>query len=89
MGIKEHTAPPLDLNLYPNPASSSLYIDFATSQKNVTIEVFDMLGNLIQGFQYNELGKYAVLLINTLQSGVYLVKIQSADGFVNRKFIKE
>ncbi len=89
VGIKQNAAPQLDLQLYPNPANTNVYVEFATAQKNVTIEVFDMLGNLIQGLQYNELGKYAIIPVNNLQSGVYMVKIQSAAGFVNRKFIKE
>jgi hypothetical protein len=89
VGIKQNVAPQLDLQLYPNPANTDVYVEFAASQKNVTIEVFDMLGNLVQGLQYNELGKYAIIPVSTLQIGVYLVKIQSAEGFVNRKFIKE
>ncbi len=89
VGIKQNAAPQLNLTLYPNPANTNVYVEFATAQKNVTIEVFDMLGNLVQGLQYNELGKYAIIPVNTLQNGVYLVKIQSAEGFVNRKFIKE
>jgi hypothetical protein len=89
VGIKQNSIPQLDLKLYPNPANSNVYVEFAANQKNVTIEVFDMLGNLVQGLQYSELGKYAIIPVNNLQSGVYLVKIQSAEGFVNRKFIKE
>jgi hypothetical protein len=89
VGIVKNAAPQLNLSLYPNPANTNVYVEFATEQKNVTIEVFDMLGNLVQGLQYNELGKYAIIPVSVLQSGVYLVKIQSAEGAANKKFIKE
>ncbi|HKC67743.1 MAG TPA: T9SS type A sorting domain-containing protein, partial [Bacteroidia bacterium] len=89
VGIKQNAAPQLNLSLYPNPANTTVYVEFAEVQKNVTIEVFDMLGNLVQGLQYNELNKYAVIPVSMLQSGVYMVKIQSAEGTANRKFIKE
>jgi len=89
VGIKKNTAPQLDLNLYPNPTTNNVYVGFTTAQKNVTIEVFDMLGNLVQGLQYNDFTKYALIPVSTLQSGVYLVKIQTAEGTANKKFIKE
>jgi len=89
VGIKKNATPQLDLTLYPNPANTNVYVEFAAAQKNVTIEVFDMLGNLVQGLQYNELGKYAIIPVSVLQSGVYMVKIQSAEGTANKKFIKE
>jgi hypothetical protein len=89
VGIKKNTMPQLDLNLYPNPANMNVYVEFTNMQKNVTIEVFDMLGNVVQGLQYNELSKYAIIPVSELQSGVYMVKIQSAEGTANKKFIKQ
>ncbi|HXU26669.1 MAG TPA: T9SS type A sorting domain-containing protein [Bacteroidia bacterium] len=89
VGLKKNAVPQLDLNLYPNPANTNVYVEFTAAQKNVTIEVFDMLGNLVQGLQYNELGKYAIVPVSTLQSGVYMVKIQSAEGTATKKFIKQ
>ena len=89
VGIQKNAMPQLNLSLYPNPANTNVYVEFAGAQKNVTIEVFDMLGNIVQGLQYNELGKYAIIPVSVLQSGVYLVKIQTAEGTANKKFIKE
>ena len=89
LGIQSITAPVLDLKLYPNPSSTFVYLEFASAQKNVNIEVFDMLGNLVLGLQYNDLSNYASIPVAALTSGVYLVKIQSANGTANKKFIKE
>ena len=89
VGIKQNTLPQLDVKLYPNPANNNIYIEFATNQKNITIEVFDMLGKLIHGFQYNEESKYNVIPVNDLQSGVYIIKVKSNEGYTVKKFIKE
>ena len=89
LGIKQNNVQSIDVQLYPNPASTNVYIAFASLQKAVTIELFDILGNLISGSQYSELDKYASIPVASLQSGVYLVKIQSAEGFTTKKFVKE
>jgi hypothetical protein len=89
LGIKQNNIQSIDVKLYPNPTSSTVYIEFDSQQKEVTIELFDILGNLISGTQYHQLDKYATLPVASLQSGVYLVKIQSAEGFSTKKFIKE
>jgi hypothetical protein len=86
--IKKNIVPELSLNLYPNPASTTVYIEFNQTQKNVTIEVYDILGNTVSGYTYNQLDKYAAIPVNTLQNGVYMIKIQSADGTAYKKFIK-
>ena len=89
VGIKQNITPQLNLKLYPNPANTNVYIELGTSQKNVTIEIFDMLGGLVRGYQYAELDKYATIPVSDLQSGVYMVKVKSADGFAITKFVKE
>ena len=89
LGIKQNNLQSIDVQLYPNPANSNVYIEFTSVQKEVTIELFDILGNLISGSQYNELNKYATIPVASLQSGVYLVKIQTAEGFTTKKLVKE
>lgn len=89
VGIKQNAMPQLDVKLYPNPANNNMYIEFADMQKNVTIEVFDMLGKLVTGFQYNDGNKYAIIPVADLQSGVYIIKIKSTEGYSVKKFIKE
>ena len=89
LGIKQNNLQTIDVQLYPNPANNNVYIEFTASQKAVTIEVFNLLGNLISGAQYSELNKYATIPVAALQSGVYLIKIQTAEGFTTKKFVKE
>jgi hypothetical protein len=89
LGIKQNNLQSIDVQLYPNPANTNVHIAFVTSQKTITIELFDVLSNLISGAQYNELDKYATIPVASLQSGVYLIKIQTAEGFTTKKFVKE
>ncbi|HTA62385.1 MAG TPA: T9SS type A sorting domain-containing protein [Bacteroidia bacterium] len=89
VGIKQNTMPQLDVKLYPNPANSNVYIEFTETQKNVTIEVFDILGNLVRGFQYNDANKYSIIPVADLQAGIYILKIKSTEGYSIKKLIKE
>jgi hypothetical protein len=90
LGIKENNvAPSLDFKLYPNPANSVVYITFDNPQNKATIEVYDMLGKVVRGFQYNDLVQYVTIPVSDLQSGVYMVKIQTEEGLSVKKFVKE
>ncbi len=90
LGIKENNAAlSLDFKLYPNPANNVVYIEFEKPLNKVTIEVYDMLGKIVRGFQYNDLVKYASIPVSDLQSGVYMVKIQTEEGPSIKKFVKE
>jgi hypothetical protein len=89
LGIQQNNAPSLNIKLYPNPANTTVYIEFPNAQRNVTIEVFDMLGKVVRGFQYTELDKYATIPVSDLPSSVYTVKITSASGLAITKFVKE
>ena len=89
VGIKQNTLSQLDVKLYPNPANNNMYLEFGVSQKNVTIEIYDMLGKLVKGFQYNDESIYSVIPVNDLQSGIYIIKIKSNEGYTVKKFIKE
>jgi len=91
LGIKENTnvAQSLNFNLYPNPANSLVYITFDAPQNKATIEVYDMLGKVIRGLQYNDLVQYISIPVSDLQSGVYMVKIQTQEGLAVKKFVKE
>ena len=90
LGIKENNvAQSLNFNLYPNPANSMVTITFDTPQNKATIEVYDMLGNVITGLKYNDMVQYVTIPVSALQSGVYVVRIQTQEGSSVRKFVKE
>ena len=90
LGIEQVKATQLlNANLYPNPANNTVYISFDIPQSKATIEVYDMLGNLITGLKYNDSVQYISIPVSNLQSGVYMVKIQTQEGASIKKFVKE
>ncbi|MBS1646819.1 MAG: T9SS type A sorting domain-containing protein [Bacteroidetes bacterium] len=89
VGIQKIKEPSLSLTVYPNPASTNLYVHFSEPQQNATIEVFDMLGNVVGGYQYPQLNGYAVLPVSSLASGVYFIRAKSNQGIYSQKFVKE
>ena len=69
------------LQIFPNPAHNQLNI--RTANQITGVSFFDMLGKRI--FK----GTSKVIDIETLETGVYVIEIQTTAGTVFRKFIKQ
>ncbi|WP_423779047.1 T9SS type A sorting domain-containing protein [Bizionia echini] len=69
------------LKLYPNPSSEFLQI--SGLQQNVNYSILDFQGKLMQ---YGTLIPQENIPINSLQSGLYFLRI---DSGLNFKFIKK
>lgn len=63
-----------NLEVYPNPASSVLHINYAHDVKNVSIT--DMNGQLVLEDTMN----LSSIDVSSLQEGIYLVRVQSQSG---------
>ncbi len=79
---------------YPNPATADIInVDFTLpGTSDITMQVYDFTGKLMSTSLFdNQLeGKNTVTLsIATLQTGMYVVALQSDFGTVTRKFIVE
>lgn len=70
------------ITLYPNPTSD--FLNIKTSQKISKIEIYDMSGKLIKSERLKE----EKINVQSLLKGNYLLKIQTENGVVNSKFIK-
>lgn len=64
----------LEIKVYPNPAKNNLYFEFEESQKDVSIELFDLSGKMQQKTVGVNTSKLKVTRGN-LVSGMYLFKI--------------
>jgi len=64
--------------LYPNPASSSVTVHFS-APVTATISVTDMTGQEMKQTQIAN-GTDKTIAINDLASGLYLVRIETANG---------
>lgn len=68
--------------MYPNPTSD--FLNIKSDQKISKIEIYDMSGKLVQTSKMNN----ERVSVSKLPKGNYLLKIQTENGVVNSKFIK-
>ncbi|MCB0807076.1 MAG: T9SS type A sorting domain-containing protein, partial [Bacteroidales bacterium] len=67
-----------DLTIYPNPASGSFTIELSSDFKlQLTIEIWDLTGTLIQSIRYDET---ITRISEKLSPGIYFVNARTADS---------
>jgi hypothetical protein len=66
-------------SVYPNPASTSLTLEYAATFKNGTINIIDAAGKRVMYKNVIEINK-TTLDVSSLQSGVYVVEISNEKG---------
>ena len=78
-----------DIQIYPNPAEEIINIKFGNNlQTKMPIEVFDSLGKQVLSIDSSEIQNGSLTKnINSLQSGIYLVKVQLENTTVTKKII--
>ena len=73
------------VNLYPNPVHKFLIVKSDIVFDN--IEIFDFLGKLMSSNQ--ETGNEIKLDISSYPSGIYFIRLNTDQGFIVKKIIKE
>lgn len=89
LGITTYVALNDDFNVYPNPTSNSVVVDFSNSRNNYLgneVEVFNTVGQLIYHSKINA-NKISIDLGNYTE-GVYILSIKIDGVRVNKKIIK-
>ncbi|PKL85022.1 MAG: hypothetical protein CVV22_10240 [Ignavibacteriae bacterium HGW-Ignavibacteriae-1] len=85
------------LNVFPNPAISSINIEFDTQvDGDLLIEVYDVLGNKVKTIleNYMQSGYYNSYWDgldesgNPTPTGIYFIKVKSPNGILNTKIVK-
>jgi hypothetical protein len=71
-----------DFNIYPNPADD--YLSIGGLNENADVAIFDLTGKLI----YNSELCNSQIDVSNFQSGIYMMKIETAKGVVTKKFVK-
>ncbi|MEO9853378.1 MAG: GEVED domain-containing protein [Reichenbachiella sp.] len=79
--------------LYPNPASSTLNVQFNNLSimdgTNVVITIYDVSGKIVQGLNSRVSMTSAQFDIEKLQTGAYFINIQNEHAVERKTFIKE
>ena len=73
-----------DLTIFPNPTNGPLHIQANTNIEKVS--VFDISGRLVKALEIDK--EEASLDINSLNNGIYFIKIWIGQNYISRKIIK-
>ncbi|WP_338358820.1 S8 family serine peptidase [Yeosuana marina] len=76
----------LDLKIYPNPARSMIYFDLPSTETELTIQLYTILGKHVNDFYVNHTNKG--IDISHLSTGMYIAKFQSKGVSKSFKIIK-
>jgi len=73
--------------IFPNPVSNVLYVNYSDFQSNASIELYDALGKLVVNQPLNN--QQISVDLSNLQNGLYFIKLINGNQVLNtRKVIK-
>jgi hypothetical protein len=80
------------VNLYPNPASDKVMVDFASKENfSASVKMIDLSGKTIKTFGTAEI-KSGInnlsLNIEGLNTGIYMLVVEAGNGRICQRFIK-
>jgi hypothetical protein len=75
--------PAIDFNIYPNPVND--YLSIGGLNENADVAIYDLTSKLI----YNNYFSNNQIDVSNFQSGIYIMKIETAKGIVTKKFVKQ
>ncbi len=78
----------LQIQPFPNPAHDQLYVDLSSNRGRVNINIYDLQGRLIHSEEMNG-GAIEELDISDQKAASYLFVIETEEGVVHHKFVKE
>jgi hypothetical protein len=73
------------LSVYPNPANDAITIQYPGMRK---VTISNMIGQRIRSLEF-QLTDHKVADISSLESGVYFITLDTAEGIVSTKFVKQ
>jgi hypothetical protein len=86
---------PLTFNLYPNPASASITLQYATEEESsaISVSVYNMMGALIDQVDQNNITsgdhEYTIDLTayNNMPNGIYLMSLNVNGKVMTKRFV--
>ena len=73
------------LMLYPNPVKELLYLGLGLANVAQSYEIYDIMGRKTEKRELLE----NHVNVSTLSNGVYVLKVQTSEGVLTSRFIKE
>ena len=79
-----------EITVYPNPSSNIFYVDLGIDNSaTATVEIYSTLGNLVYTKNHSIQNGKAILNTSSLQSGMYLLAVQTKNNSKKIKIIKQ
>ena len=75
------------VQVYPNPTTDNINIDFASPQTDIQLRIYDALGQLVFDKRYTQRDLIQVALPQV--SGLYLLELQTNKGSAAFRVVKE
>ncbi|MDI9340166.1 MAG: T9SS type A sorting domain-containing protein [Sediminibacterium sp.] len=90
IGIKETALDVSKVTVYPSPANTLLSIKLNSDRAALKgVKVFNQLGEMVLTHSGHEVSEVLNLNVESLKAGIYFLKMETSEGSVTTKFIKE
>ncbi|MGL5891603.1 MAG: T9SS type A sorting domain-containing protein, partial [Bacteroidia bacterium] len=86
--IGENNAPARAIGLYPNPASTVLFINYEVTAANASWMITDVTGRIVTTGIMTA-GNSSVIEIGTLAAGLYTLRITEGQTVSSARFVKQ
>lgn len=84
MGITENET--FSVQLYPNPVNNELTVELDGNAENVYLEILNATGQMLYSGDFRE---KTVIATDGFAPGLYLIRIKSGSGIIQRKVVKK
>lgn len=78
---------PDDIVIYPNPASTSVYIDLSLFENPVTIKIYSFAGRLTRVIEFSDTAKECSFDCTGLDNGMYMITISDGSRTAHAKLL--
>jgi len=77
-----------EVNVFPNPASARIFVEFARAQEGMLqLVIYDMLGNEVLAFEETASGQNIALEVSSLRPGIYFLRVFGNQVNFSRKIL--
>jgi len=76
------------ITIYPNPASSVIYISSENLNEQYKLTIFNLSGQIVYNSEISQYGNPEAIDVNFLKSGCYIIQLQNKNRTLNSRFIK-
>jgi hypothetical protein len=77
------------ISVFPNPAVNEIHISNSNGLNLQNAEIYNIQGRLMQTVDLSSMGTQETVSVASYAAGVYLVKINGANGSATKRFVKK